>query len=184
MVWPILGKPRTLRFVAKQKREPSKDLLRLQAEIGRRIDEAWQRAGYSSRSDLIRALTRAGGIGDQNQVHVWARGGAMPRVDALIAIADATGVSLDWLCRGAEETPAAYVEWLESPDGQAASPDARRFLRSLPTKGYRATVAFYELAHAAWRHGLHEELDPAEMVASARAHERHARKTSGSNGKS
>lgn len=161
----------TVQSVARRTEEQAEALKRLQVEIGRRIDEAWQRAGYDSRAAMI----RASGVIDRNQVHVWARGGALPRVDGLIAIADATGVSLDWLCRGTEETPPAYVEWLESPDGQAASSEAQRFLRSLPTRGYRATAAFYELAHAAWRHGLHQELTPDEMVSSARAHERHGR---------
>lgn len=165
----MAGSSDTVRPVARRDTRP------LQSEIGRRIDEAWKAAGYAARADMIRAT----GLPDANQVHVWARGAALPRIDGLIAIAEVCGVSLDWLCRGAEETPAAYLEWLDAPDGVAASEEARRFLRSLPVHGYRATVAFYELAHAAWRHGLHREVSPEEMVAHARAHERHGRSSDG-----
>lgn len=140
----------------------------LQEEIGRRIDEAWEAAGYESRSAMLRAT----GIRDQNQAHQWAKGSVLPRVDGLIAIAEACRISLDWLCRGTEETPPAYLEWLDSSDGQTATDEARTFLRSLPVRGYKATATFYQLAHAAWQIGLHREGSPDEIVQAARAKER------------
>jgi transcriptional regulator with XRE-family HTH domain len=136
----------------------------LAKEIGRRIDEAWVRAGFPSRAEMI----RASGLKDANQVHQWARGRAVPRVDLLAEVARVCHVSLDWLVFGADETPPAFVDWLESPTGQQAEEDAKRYLRSLPTHGYKATRAFYDLAYQAWKLGLARDLTPEEAAQMAR----------------
>lgn len=123
----------------------------LAREIGRRIDLAWRMAGFASRAAMVRA---AGPGLDYNQVAVWARGDALPRIDGLIAIAEACAVSLDWLAMGTEAKPTAFAEWLEGPVGAHAPPEARRFLSSLPLHGYKIGGAFYDLAFQAWKLGL------------------------------
>lgn len=128
--------------------------------IGQRIDEAWPRAGFHSRAEMI----RASGVKDSNQAHKWALGKNLPRVDGLAAIAQTCKVSIDWLVFGFEETPPAYWTWAESASGSAAPEDARRFLRALPLKGYKASPAFYDLAFQAWKLGLATSLTADETV--------------------
>jgi hypothetical protein len=133
-------------------------------EVGRRIDEAWARAGFGSRA----AMVRASGLPDYNQVARWCQGKALPALMSIAAIAKACEVSLDWLVFGADGTPATFMAWLETPAGISAPDEARRFLRSMPLHGYRASLAFYDLAYQAWTHGLHQELGADETVRAVR----------------
>lgn len=127
---------------------------------------------------------RATGLRDQNQFYRWARGESVPNLTSLIAIAHAFEVSLDWLVLGKERTPAALEEWLASPQGAVIEDDAKRYLRSLPTRGYDATPAFYALSYNAWKHGLAGRVDPAKFGASVRetARRKAAAKSKGSKG--
>lgn len=119
-------------------------------ELGRRIEEAWYRAGYASR----KAMFRRADLGDYNQLSRWCRGERMPTIVSLAKIAVACEVSLDWLVFGSEHEPDVFLAWLESPSGADATPEARRFLRSMPLHGYRPSTHFYDLALMAWKVGL------------------------------
>lgn len=124
-------------------------------ELGRRIDDAWERAGFASRAAMVRASALDGS--EYNKVARWCRGASIPSVQALAKIATACRVSLDWLVFGAEYSADTFLRWLETPTGASSSGDARAFLRSLPLHGYVPTLAFYDLAHQAWKLGLTEE---------------------------
>ncbi len=132
-------------------------------ELGRRIDVAWDRAGFASRA----AMQREAGL-DYQQLAKWCRGAAVPQVQGLAAIAKACSVSLDWLVFGADSSPDVFVRWLETPAGASSPPEARTFLRSLPLHGYQPSLAFYDLALQAWKLGLTEE----DASLAARATER------------
>lgn len=119
-------------------------------ELGRRIDEAWARAGFASRA----AMFRDSGLSDYNQLARWCKGIAVPEVRSLALIAERCQVSLDWLVFGAEATSPALLDWLDTPTGKQAPDEAKRFLRSLPLHGYKASAAFYDLAYQAWKLGL------------------------------
>lgn len=136
-------------------------------ELGLRIDEAWVRAGYANRSAFFRDTN----LPDYNQLAKWARGAAVPNVQFLAEIARVCRVSLDWLVFGAEETPAALLDWLET-EGHRVEPEAKQFLRSLPTHGYKATRAFYDLAYQSWKLGLVREMSAEEAAQMARDTER------------
>lgn len=169
----VVGPTRTVPDVPKRQASPA--VRALAKEIGRRIDRAWELAGYESRAHMIREA----GLTDRNQGHVWARGDALPRVDLLAQVAAACRVSLDWLILGAEYTPPAFVEWLETPTGHGADDEAKRFLRSLPLHGYTASTAFYDLAYQAWKLGLAKEKTPEQIAADARADAEHPPHTKG-----
>lgn len=131
------------------------------AELGRRIDEAWQRAGFASRM----AMFRESALPDYNQLARWCRGVSVPEVRSLATIAKVCRVSLDWLVFGSEETPGAFLDWLETATGHGANDEAKRFLRSLPLHGYRPTPAFYDLAYQAWKHGVTASADDLAQMA-------------------
>lgn len=128
-------------------------------ELGRRVEESWRRAGYSSRADFARECKQ-----DYQQLSKWIRGEVTPSVESLAEIARTCGVSLDWLVFGALETPPAYADWLDTPTGRGATEEAKRYLRSLPLAGFRASRAFYDLAHQAFSLGL----APDDAVTAAR----------------
>lgn len=139
--------------------------------LGQRIDEAWDRAGYKSRTDMFRASD----LPDYNQLSRWCRGVAIPKVEHLVSIARACQVSLDWLVFGAETTPAAFLDWLETPTGREAPEEAKRFLRALPLHGYQAGGPFYDLAYQAWKLGLTRDMpadEAARMVRDTEAEDR------------
>lgn len=98
----------------------------------------------------------------------------MPQIPALIAMARACRVSIDFLLLGADEPPASLLDWLETPTGQSvqrAEPEAIAFLRAMPVHGYRPRgTVFWDLAYQAWKHGLH---DPDRVSRTARDTERH-----------
>lgn len=129
-------------------------------ELGRRIDDAWQRAGFASRAEMVR---EASGL-EYNAVARWCRGAVEPKLRGIAEIARVCGVSLDWLVFGAETQPDLFVRWLETPAGASSSGEARAFLRSLPLRGYSPSIAFYDLAHQAWKLGL----TPDDAASAAR----------------
>lgn len=127
---------------------PSKPLDPFAVELGRRIDQAWDEAGFESRMAMFHATN----LRDYNQLAKWCKGRAEPEVRSLAEIARVCRVSIDWLISGVSGTQ-ALTEWLEGA-GQGAPLEARRFLRSLPVAGYRVDLAFYDLAFQAWKLGL------------------------------
>lgn len=135
------------------------ETIRFTRELGRRIEQAWQLAGYESRAQFAREAR----IDDYQQLSKWCAGKQLPRVDSLAEIALACGVSLDWLILGSEATPPALLEWLTSAAGASASDAERALLRSLPLHGYRPRRAFYDLAIQAIRLGL--DSDSAALAA-------------------
>lgn len=145
---------------ARKKRKPTRKKDPLAPEVGRRIEEAWQRQGF----DTFTAFAEAVQI-DQKLLRSYISGGTMPGPRPLMSIARACNVSIDWLLMGTERTPAALLEWLDSPVGKAATPDERRLLRALPLAGYEPSPAFYDLALHAIRLGL----SPDETVLAARS---------------
>lgn len=134
--------------------------------LGRRIDEAWDRAGFRTRMDMFRATS--GGLPDYNQLSRWCRGAAVPGVEYLAVIAQTCEVSLDWLVFGTETTPQAFVDWLSTPTGREADEGARSFLRSLPLHGYQATATFYDLAYQAWKLGVTRDMSATDAARMAR----------------
>lgn len=121
--------------------------------IGGRIAQAMEAA----RIDSAAELNRRTGIHERS-VRRYLKGRIVPQVEALMAISAACHVSVDWLLFGERSEPnAAYLEWLASPSGQAASDAARTFLLRIPLFGYQPTPKFYEFAHIAWRDGLAPE---------------------------
>lgn len=138
--------------------------LELAREVGQRIDQAWKRAGYESRADMVRDTTLKG----YNQVSQWAAGKALPRVDFLSEIARVCRVSLDWLATGEGQDPAVLTRWLDGP-GASAPREARAFLASLPLQGDVVDERFYSLAFEAWKRGE----TPEGVVNAARTTRRH-----------
>lgn len=136
----------------------------LAPEVGRRIAEAADRMAFGSFKEFAEAV----GIGEK-LLRGYLSGDTMPGARAIIRIALALGVSIDWLLMGTERTPAAFLEWLDSPVGRTATPDEQRFLRALPLAGYEPEAAFYDLALHAMRSGL----TPDETVLAARTTARH-----------
>jgi len=132
-----------------QKR-PTKDPLA--PEIGRRINEARLAAGY----ETIEGFAIATGT-NLRLMRRYLKGEMMPGVRALMRVAETCEVSLDWLVLGHEDMPSVFLEWLASPIGKTAPEPARRYLRSLPIRGYKPSLAFYDMALLSWQRGLSAE---------------------------
>jgi len=132
--------------------------------LGQRIADARERAGLTQ-TDLAQLC----GLLDANRVSRYERGRATPSLPQAAALASALSVSLEWLATGEQHVPAAYYEWLQTPVGGAASPEAREFLRQLPLAGYAPTVVWYSLAFQAFEHGL----SPVETLRAATTTERY-----------
>jgi transcriptional regulator with XRE-family HTH domain len=143
-------------------RMTSEEYLRRAAEIGARIKEARVRAGYTN------ATLFGAEIGiDRNNIYRWERGGGLPDVLALDAIARVTRTPADWILRG-EVTPewADTIErWRQTANG--VSDKALAFIRSVPLHNYRPSPGALDLLLTAFRYGL----SPEQALAAASVNE-------------
>jgi transcriptional regulator with XRE-family HTH domain len=129
-------------------------------EIGARIARARLAAGFENGADFARACGVV-----PNTLYRWERGELVPDVFKIDVIARLTGVTLDWLIRGAETTThAALRDWRATPRGATAPDPAVRFMESIPLEGYSPTPTFYDLVMIAWEAGL----TPGEAFLGAR----------------
>lgn len=134
--------------------------------IGRRIHQA----RIASAQDNASAFAREIGV-QPNSVYRYERGEQTPSVPVLAKIAAATGRTMEWLATGAEDTTdEVYLRWLDTPIGGTASVAARRFLETLPIAGYEVSLRFYDLALAAFDHGMsqHETVRASSLTGKAR----------------
>jgi transcriptional regulator with XRE-family HTH domain len=121
--------------------------------LGTRIQQARLAMGFNNQAEFCRR------VGVQAEtLYRWERGRVAPDAFNLYEVARLLNVSMEWLVAGEKraENP-ALAEWLDSPKGRAASPDARAFLASLPIGGYRTAPLFYDLALVAYEAGLSRE---------------------------
>lgn len=131
-----------------------------------RIEQARRRAGYKKATDFAK---RVGWTA--KQVRRWETGTSEPTSEAITAIADATGVTTDWLLKGGK-MPDLPIEPLyapelarflvDTPQGRAASAEVRLFMHRI-TKAVgvsRNEEFFHDLLDAA-RHMTPEELQLA-----------------------
>lgn len=65
--------------------------------LARRIRLARERAGFDRQTALAQTL----GV-DASYVSRWERGVVVPGAESLVSLADATGVTVDWLLTGRE----------------------------------------------------------------------------------
>jgi transcriptional regulator with XRE-family HTH domain len=129
--------------------EPEKPRDPLAVAIGERIDAARRRAGIPTQDELV----KRSGL-HEKQVRRYLNGEHVPKIPALMAIASVCGVSTDWLIFGAEETPAAFFEWI---CGRELDERTRTLLREIPVFGRKITGDFYDRALAALRAGKSKE---------------------------
>lgn len=132
----------------------------LAPEIGRRITEAYERARFATFTDFVNAVHL-----NERLLRRYMAGETMPGARALMHIAQACGVSIDWLMLGAERPSPELTSWLETELGKTATADERRILRFLPLAGFEVSERFYDLALHAIRSGL----EPGDAVKAARA---------------
>lgn len=119
------------------------------ATIGERIEVARIRSG-KSKSEVGRALGTK-----YRKVHKWVTGESRPSADALAALAEVLGVTVDELLGVAEGQDPPFEAWavfLATPEGQTLTEGERRALAGLPwPPGTQPTVASYAIALAAVR---------------------------------
>ena len=129
-------------------------------QLGERIRQAREAAGYSTAADFFRAT----GLPDANAYYRYERGAVEPKPQVLAVIAQAAGVSMEWLVLGEAAAPPAFTEWLSTPVGRTVTDEARRFLAALPVQGQEPIPLFYDLALMAYTRGLRS----SEAVEAAR----------------
>lgn len=139
----------------------------LARSIGARVEAARVAAGFDVLRDFCRAIRT-----DERLYRRYADGASVPGVEALIRIAEACDVSIDWLVLGREEQSPGMLAWLETPLGTSAAqehPKLVALMRTLPLRGFRPRPGFYDTLFVGLRAGLLEEVaDEDELVAAAR----------------
>lgn len=134
--------------------------------IGKRIADARNAVDLSNGSEFAR---RVGVV--PATVYRWEAGTAVPDVFSLARVADVCRVTMEWIVTGAE-TPEndALRQWVLTPAGQTATPEAIAFLAGIRLDGYKASELFYDLAFTAWKNGLSstEAGAAAKMTEAAR----------------
>lgn len=133
----------------------------LAAEIGARISEAMRLSNIGTQAQLQNIT----GLHDKT-LRRYLEGSHVPKLENIVLIADACRVTLDWLVRGLDPIPSAYFLWIETGRGRDATDEERRVLRELPTKGYMATLDYYDRALDALR--LRMALSPDDIARTAR----------------
>jgi len=130
------------------------------AEIGARITEARESAGWTNKT------TFAAKVGtDRNTVGRWEKGESVPDALLLDAVSRITLRSADWILRGeaAPEWSETIEKWRKTPTGSRAPDAALGFIKSLPLGGYTPSMRFLDLVFTAWEH----DLKPDEAVQMA-----------------
>jgi transcriptional regulator with XRE-family HTH domain len=126
---------------------------KLAKAITERFNEARKRAGLRT----IHQVVQATGLQDkQVRRYFDANDKNVPKVPALMAMAEACGVTLDWLVEGRDDTPSAFFDWVTEKKIDAKTAEK---LRGVPIYGRRVGADFYERARAALDEG-----HPIEVV--------------------
>jgi len=103
--------------------------------FGERLRGLLERAGADSNESLRAAAKR---IGISHIMLQRAIAGRVPKHDALVKIADAHGVSVDWLLRGKGNPPdwrdtfSAAIQWKQLIDQLELPPNEDRIMRDFP----------------------------------------------------
>jgi transcriptional regulator with XRE-family HTH domain len=129
------------------------DTPELRRMIGARIQQARLAVGHHVKAEFCRQVGT-----DGPTLHRWETGQNIPEALNLYEVARVCGVSMEWLIAGqTREDSTIFAEWKDTPTGKTAPPEAMAFLQGLPLLGYRPSLAFYDLALTAWKHGLSRE---------------------------